>query len=557
MANILTPVSIWTKFDASLPLEPELISMKEENGVKFEYYYFSGRKTNSGRVRIYGVFASSVKSSSSDAILIVPDGNKSVDEKLLKYYVEKGYCALMIDYRGQYKEAINYTRYPADISYANFTGSNAYKGPIIESAVKTAWYEWVGVAIYARKFLVERVDSDSICAVGIKDGGEIVWKLAYATQLKCAVVVNSSGWLAYRGINKFGSGEVKIEQEKYCFLAGVDSQAYAPLVRCPIMIMCSANDETFDYDRAYDTFSRINPNYIDDSVITYSFNINGCIDLANVQNMIMFLNKHVKNRQVFIPQPAEITIKVDEEYNLIANACFDEEGEVEEVGLYFAEDVTDCFLRVWTKEKKFTKVSSYEYEFPLNVYERCRLVFAVSYVKYTNGFTAWSKMAIKKIGGTFKNTVSKCKVLYDSKNGNDSFTFANKDVALSKIFLMQSDEGMCVVETKKDIKGLYCEGGLLTYRLNDPKYAPEVDSVLKIDVYSFERTYVHFVVFDLEENVEYKYSFYSVDGVWQNVVMESNKFKSANGMTLSTFKKKLLFAIDCDSRYAVNNFMWL
>lgn len=557
MANILTPAALWSNFDTSLPLNPELISMKEEGGVKFEYYYFSGRKTNNGRVKIYGVFASNARTPSSDGVLIVPDSNKTVDEKLLKFYVEKGYSAFMIDYRGQYKDTLNFTHYPADVSYANFTGSDEVKGAVIESALRTCWYEWVGVSIYARKFLMERIQSPSVCAVGIRDGGEVVWKLAYATKLCCAVVINSAGWLAYRGINKFSSGEIKIEQDKYCFLAGLDSQAYAPMVRCPIMITCSSNDDSFDYDRAYDTFTRINPEHIDDSVITYSFNVNGCVNAQNVQNMIMFLNKHVKNRQVFIPQPAEITIKVDEEYNLIAVTNFDEEGEVEDVGLYLAEDVAECSLRDWTKVEKSNRISSHEFEFMLDVYEQTRLVFAVCYVKYKNGFTAWSKMAIKKIGGTFKNTVSKCRVLYNSKNGVDAFTFATKSKALGHAFMIDEDCGVQVIDTQKDIKGLYCDGGLLTFRTNSPKYAPDDDSVIKIDVYTFERAQVTFVIRDMEENLEYRYTYNSVDGVWQNVILESVKFKTKHGKTLSTFNKKMKFAVIATSKFAINNFMWL
>jgi len=557
LAKILTPVALWTDFDSTLPLDTELISMKEEGGIKFEYVYFSGRKTKNGRVKIYGVFASSAKSPSSDAVLILPDSSKTVDEKLLKFYVEKGYSALMVDYRGQYKDVINYTRYPADVSYANATGSHDYKGPVIESANMTCWYEWVGVSIYARKFLINKVNSPNVSAVGIRDGGEIVWKLAYVAPLCCAVVINSAGWLAYRGFDKFGSGEIKIEQDKYCFLAGIDSQAYAPLVRCPIMLMCSSNDDYFDYDRAYDTFSRINPEHLSNSVITYSFNIDGCIDKDNVQNMVMFLNKHVKNRQVFIPQPAEITIKVDSEYNLIANTTFDEEGVVEEVGLYLAEDVTDCSIRDWTKVKDCKKLSNYEYEFFLNVYEKCRLVFAVCYVRYTNGFTAWSKMAIKKIGGTFKNTVSFCKVLYNSKYGKDGFTFANKNCAIGRIFLLDQENSVQVVDTQKEIKGIYSRGGLLTYRTNSPKYAPEEDSVMIIDVYTFERCPVQFVIVDLETKTEYYYQFNSVDGVWQNVVIECHKFKTVNGMTLSTYKRKMKFGINANCKFAINNFMWL
>ncbi|MCX4287703.1 MAG: hypothetical protein OSJ68_10550, partial [Clostridia bacterium] len=139
-----------------------------------------------------------------------------------------------------------------------------------ESADKTSWYEWVAVGIYARKYLLEKTGGEEIALVGLRDGGEIAWKLAVAKKFACVIPVCAAGWLAYSGVSKYESDEQKLDNERYRFIAGIDSQAYAPYVQCPVMILCSTNDPRFDYDRAYDTFSRINAEYAGDSVITYS-----------------------------------------------------------------------------------------------------------------------------------------------------------------------------------------------------------------------------------------------------------------------------------------------
>ena len=51
MPNILTPLSLWESFNASLDTEPAMLSSKEEDGIIFERVNFSARDTG-GRIRL-------------------------------------------------------------------------------------------------------------------------------------------------------------------------------------------------------------------------------------------------------------------------------------------------------------------------------------------------------------------------------------------------------------------------------------------------------------------------------------------------------------------------
>ena len=169
-----------------------------------------------------------------------------------------------------------------------------------------------------------------MAVVGIRDGGEIAWKLGSVKEFACIITACAAGWKAYSGVCKYDTDDVKMDEERYRFIAGIDSQAYAPNVKCPVMIMCSTNDNRFDYDRAYDTFSRINPAFAGDSVITYSVRCDSSIGVRSSADMFFFLDKHLRHRQVFIPKMSEITVSVERDCNLIATATFDSQGIVDE-----------------------------------------------------------------------------------------------------------------------------------------------------------------------------------------------------------------------------------
>ena len=207
MPNILTPTILWHDFDDSLELYEVTLKERYEEGIKFESVNFYGRETGEGRVKIYGVFATSEFVPSKETVLIFPDSSDGIDIDILKMFVQKGYSAFMVDYRGEWEGSEYSTVYPDNVGYANTVNCGRAKDFVDESAVKTSWYEWVAVGIYARKFIVQRTGSENIAVVGLRDGGEIAWKLAVAKKFSCVIPVCAAGWQAYSGVSKFKSDE--------------------------------------------------------------------------------------------------------------------------------------------------------------------------------------------------------------------------------------------------------------------------------------------------------------------------------------------------------------
>ena len=555
MPNILTPVSLWNNFDCSLDLQSEKVFDGVYNGLHIERVTFLGRDTGAGRVKIAAAFAGDAASSVNGTVLILPDSKDTIDLELLKFFVKHGYSALMVDYRGEYGECEFYTRYPENVSYANTQSCGRFKDYVDDSADKTSWYEWVAVGLYARKYIAERTGSEDIAVLGIRDGGEIAWKLAVAGNFKCAIPVCAAGWKAYNGINKYSQKEVDMDEERYRFIAGVDSQAYAPYVKCPVLMLCSTNDELFEYDRAYDTFSRINPGFIKESAIAYSMQCHAVIGPTGVNDMFLFLDKNLKNRQVFIPKPVELTVELDEDSNLIARASVDDHGVVEFCQMYLAEDCIDSALREWSlcpvKDE-----STHEYF--LNIYEKVSTIFVLCRVKYVNGFTVWSKMAVKKISGKFRNMQTKYRVIYSDKNGVDGFSVAEpSSYAIGGMFLADENIMPQLVTKAKGICGVYSKLGLTTYRMGNPQFAANSTNVLSLDLFCDNNSQITLTIKNLATGDEYVCKTAVVGGAWQSAILESKSFKTAGGVPLTDFTGDLKFTVNCGEGFAVNNIMWL
>lgn len=556
MANILTPLAIWKSFNSDSPLEPSLLSSSEEEGVKYDEVTFSGRDTGDGRVRIYGVLATAVSAPSKYGILIFGNGADGIRRDLLRLFALKGYAVLQVDYAGKREGVERYTQYPPFVDYANRAKSGRYKDFVDDNAEKTSWYEWTAVGIYARKYLTEAVGCEGVGLVGIREGGEIAWKLAVAAKFSCAAIVSACGWKAYSGYGKFTGGEPTFDDERYRYVAGIDSQAYAPYVSCPVLMLCTTNDPDFDYDRAYDTFSRINPEYQGQSAITYSVNCDCRVDTVSTKDLFMYLDDFVKGRRVFIPKPVEIGVNVDDESNLVIKATCDEEGILVDCGVYVAEDTAESSLRSWAKVPFKRNVNSYEREFYMNLYEKTKLLFVLGYAVYSNGFTVWSKLAVKKISGKFRNSRTKSRIIYSVK-GSDSFGAGDlSENCVGGVFV--TDESVLPkVVSAQGLSGIYSPCGLFTSRPISPQFAPDGESMLRFDICPEKDGKCKVILGCGQDIKKYSLTVKVVGGVWQKVVLDSKLLKNAEGVPLESFAECRTIKFMCGDGYAVNNVMWL
>ena len=259
-----------------------------------------------------------------------------------------------------------------------------------------------------------------------------------------------------------------------------------------------------------------------------------------------------------IPQPGDISVSVDSEQNLVAKVKFDAVGDIIRSGTFIAEDAIDSSIREWIPCAKTVKVSPNEFVSNLDIYKDTAVLFVIAYATYVNGFTVWSKIAVKKLSGRFKNTCDKCSLMFSAKNGADGFCISDiRSVATGGIFFTDSVVLPEISEKAKGIKGIYSEHGLTTYRLNSARYAPSRDKVLKVDVFCDSTCEMAFTLEDAVTGEMYRYTQNVIGGVWQSLVLKSKLFKTVNGTPLSDYSHNVRFCVSCEGKYAINNVMWL
>lgn len=559
--KILTPVTLWSDFDDSLPLNTEVKNEYTKGRAVLSLISFSGRAVGSERVHIAALYARPADSVNCPSVLILPNADQTYDETLAERFAAKGYAVLMPDYRGEWDGASDHTVYPQAVSYGNLRDAGRHLMYADETAAETSWYEWTAVARYSLRCLKEFCPEKPTGVIGIKAGGDVAWQLAAtADGISCVIPICAGGWAAYKGIRKFGENtELKMDEERYRFLGGVDAQAYAQYVRCPVLMLCSTNDRRFDADRAFDTFARVNPQQ--EKTFYFSARYDGHIGNTAFNNLNLFIDKYLKGREVFVPSPIEISIEEDEDGELIAKVCFDRNGEAEYCEAFMAEDNLDSSLRDWTRCEHKRNDGDDTAVFRLNIYSGAKTVFAFAKAKYSCGFAVSSKIAVKRIESSYTNATPKSRILFTGRNGTDSFTLDKYDNnVIADCFLDNSVKPIRLIDGPCRIKGVYSSYGLRSYRLNDSKYRPADNAIIQFDIYSQTEASVLVCVYTVSGDVRECYACplqLSGGEEWESRTLSAKDFKNEVGKPLGQFNDGKYITFSSKNLFCINNLIWL
>ncbi len=565
---ILSAVSLWKKFNTQSPLNASEWGEKQVKNASFSHIAYSGHAALDGSVRIYAEFAKPADEGKYPAVLLLNDVGKPLDQELLSYFAEKGYAVLMPDYTGKsVKDEENTPRtiYPPSLAYANYDMARGLDELGELSPEETCWFEWTYVALYSIEYLKSREDISSIGVVGIRTGGEIAWKTMLSPDVKCGVPINAAGWRSSRNFAKFGdTADINLSDERHRYIAGIESQSYAPFVKCPVLMLCALRDHSFDCDRAYDTFSRIGNK--DGNAIVYSPETGSCIGPDGITDMDLFLEKNLKGREIYLPDALGVSVK-DTEKGLLVEIEGDEEGLLDEIGVYYSEaDVkTKSTHREWQQvyKESGTTAKDGKVSFEIVPYAGASAVFVYAYAKYFNGFKITSKITTRKFPENTSSTVRN-RMLF-SGDKIDCFGVADyEEYSVGGIFMEKETVPKLVTGYGK-IKGAYSVGGIKTYLISSPQYIPDENALLEFDAYFKKdgQLWISVDTADVEAG-EQRYSCLlpvKGGGKWKRIILKATDFKNEELNTpLSSFAKGKSLLFDCeeeDGEYAITNILWL
>ena len=364
---------------------------------------------------------------------------------------------------------------------------------------------------------------------------------------------------------KFGDMSAHhLSDAEHSYIASVEAQSYAPYVRCPVLMLCALRDDSFDCDRAYDTYSRIGNE--DGNALVYSSGSGACIGPHGLTDMDLFLEKNLKGREIYIPDTLNISLQETQNGIDIAVEC-DKEGILEEAGIFYAEaDVrTKCAYRDWQRIYKVDgkAVKGGQFTHTIKPFEGAPVVFAFAYAKFINGFRVMSKITAKRLNGYDANAL-KGRSLFTGEQ-LETFSVAEyKDYSIANVFLEKEAVPKRVLGYG-GIVGAYSLGGIRTYKISSPTYMPDENALLKFDVWTDKDAVMQISVeaADVERDAERFTHTIEVKGggKWKRIVCKAGELKGqTSGMPLKSFTEGRTLLFDCQDeslQFAVTNILWL
>lgn len=598
---IISAVSLWKKYEIKTPRDYDEWGVELIDGVRYSHVSYEGHVVEDGAVRIYARFSRPITKHAVKlpTLLLLPDLGKRADDALLTYFNKKGYAVLALDYCSlDAEEEKMHTVFPPSLYYGEYDSARGLYDMENLPVDKSSWFEWTHVALTSIEYLKTRRDVGDIGVIGFGLGGELCWPTMFSSDIKCGIPVNAVGWLSFRNAPKFGAGiERNMKDDRLRYIAAIEAQSYAPYVKCPVLMLCAMRDKGVDCDRAYDTYTRIGVedvlNDVDEDkfdlpelrktsskldrehialrvgkgrrALVYSSESGGCIDGYSLHDIDLFLEKHLLGREIFIPNTLHIKMKENVGGGVEIKVRGDEDGLIEEIGIYYAEGDADsrAAYRDWrcVYKTKSSAEARGEIVYKTKPFAASKGVFAYAYAKYFNGFYVSSRISCIQLVNP-NPAVLRNRMLY-SGTEKEAFTIAD--------YNSYSVDGVLLKEKTQPVKslgyggisGVYAVGGVCCYRLSNPEFYPPEDSILQFQVYSAEEQWIKVTV-EPSGRQEERYSatvFVEGGGKWKSVMIEPLRLKGEqSGRPLESFRQGSALTFACaeeEKEFVVTNVLWL
>ncbi len=562
--NILTPLALWKNFSLDQVPTFEIIEEKRVKGILISEIYIHGRETEDGRVKIHCVWARKTQISEAPAVVVASDLKYGADFNFAVKLAEKGYVALAVDIGGKvFDDRFNkqrYTVYPPSLSYANYD-DKVDEGLSIEGeVVKTCWYERSVALRYAVKFIKAQKIVGKVGAVGLFGGATALWHCAAFEELACAAIIGNAGWQGYRGIPKFGdTPEPQFNDDELKFIAGIDPQSYAMHVKCPTLILSPTNSAQYDMDRAADTVSRINDKIY--TSLDYSIGSREEVDFSCFNDCMAFFDEFLLKGGNGDALPKSPTLKCSLKDGILNAEVTVAKNKLKDVSVYVSEEEVRPSLRSWEKVSRSEEIKDGVFAFNYIPYDGSKKVFLFARAVYEGGIGTSSVVLSRTLkDGDYKD--GKNRVYYSSPLSTGVTDFYEANEGDGTIFGLRSEKtsGITLKKGTMDLIGLYSECGFLTFKINEEKYKPIDGSMFMFDVcvISGGNLSVKLVTDYFGDKREYIAAVKTFgEGVWQNVKLELNNFKTKDGMGIKSYRDVQAMEFVSDGAFLLNNFLWV
>jgi hypothetical protein len=238
------------------------------------------------------------------------------------------------------------------------------------------------------------------------------------------------------------------------------------------------------------------------------------------------------------------------------------EQKIKNINLYVAEKEVNPSLREWKiKELELDKKTG---KYVIDYAPHVKAGLVAYFVKITNknGYAVTSNVQVKTFKEEEVNRAHKSNVIFSSRKSDAEYLLTNARGEENNPMHLSYDEtyGVQIKEGPMEINGAYSKFGLKSFRMNSIKNFLSDNSMLMLDVYAKENCTLTVKLVNLVNQIKTEYFAYvSIKGgsIWQNVKIETNKFKTQESRVLRSYKDVITIEMYVDKSYLINNVLWV
>jgi dienelactone hydrolase len=476
----LKPPEIWKDYDPDRgDFKEEIVRQEAKDGISYRDSYISAFVLGE-EVRVYCRYNVKEGATRAPGLLNVhgwmgtPGTNKE--------FVDDGWAVMSHDYCGKSVNRKEYTKYPERLRHGNMDRevagpirSETYDRKPITDPKQTSDYLWYAIERRVLSYLERQkeVDRSRLGATGYSYGGTLMWHLATDPRVKAVVAYFGIGYNDYyRDKQVWMYNTPYVEPPKTpgeeIYLAGIAPEAHVPYITAATLWLNGSNDHHGGHERGLESFKRL-PKGVPGS---FAVQVRAHHNTEKIgHNCKLWLDKHVRTRDVFWPEQPMSEIRLDPEGIPELWVTPASAGRVKRVEMYYAIKSPCSFTRSWRDTPCTGKDGTWVGKMPvMNVED---YVFGYANVTYdtTVVVSTTFNAAIPSRLGRAKATDIKSDMIANAKEGMSLWT----DVA--------------EVEGAHGIKGFRATNnhkGAGTEQLNDPKWRAPAGAQLGFRFYCTE-----------------------------------------------------------------------
>jgi len=349
---IQTIDDLWAGYDPrTLALDVDVIKQVDEPGVRLETIYFTGEVFEGEKTRIFGYYGRPARPEGKlPAILHIHGGGQTANLGWVKYWAERGYCALSFDFCGdtnlptlgpdyRREHFTKWGKVPADMMKVS-------GGRQMEPTPRyNPWYHWTMAARRGLTFLESQphVDADRLGIFGISVGGTLTWIVAGVDpRVKVAAPIYGCGWESYPEFPP--QLDLAVDRPTQLWRALIAPEAHSPRISCPVLFFNATDDFHGKMDLAYETLDRLPAAAQRGQVFTANYDHH--IEPAEAHSLPLWMSAHLKGTPAVWPATAQIEIAGADPMPLVRVAPADAD-QVERVDVYYALNNDWPMSRFW------------------------------------------------------------------------------------------------------------------------------------------------------------------------------------------------------------------